>query len=527
MKKKALKVKRSQQNLKKVECSENFSTKAKGTEIYIEGLANANTVDRGREIIATDAWELDNFKKNPVILLNHGFDKMGGIPIGIATAVQPTDAGLKIRAKISSSDHPDIKLVRDLISEGMLRAFSVGFEPKEIVDEKMEGGDTIAKITKAELFEVSVVGVPMNQDSVFQLTEKSLKSYAKSKTGITDLKLAYLKSIQNKQPLRVHEVITEHGMTTADRLKFMLDISRALKIKLSEVKSMFVGQVEFSEKVLEKITDETGLKAEDLAPKDDEEETTEKSSSELLKEALEKIADGADEKEVMEALHAEWHRLGNPCEDKDDDKANDEDEEESDPDLVDNIDNPDDDKTDDDEKALKDFQDCVNGKIPGLIADGMEQDAAVAAAIAQCGEDGEKCQLPDDVKAMVFEKCFEAVEAFKESGEWTDVKLVKQAQVEGEPTETVAMDMAKDVDENPHLLQAKQTNVLLGGLISEFQKLFNLLEGNLRAAPASDDEERPDENDSAKNTAEEEKEKRLASAIAKLKSLEERAAKLN
>lgn len=140
--------------------------------LVIEGLANAATYDRMKERILPSAWDLENYKKNPVILFDHGHDPtFGYMPIGKAIAVEAKDEGLYVKALISSSKSERISAVRDLIDEGILKTFSVGFDPK--ASEKAKGDDPEAiDITKAELIENSVVPIPMNQDSTFTMLRK-------------------------------------------------------------------------------------------------------------------------------------------------------------------------------------------------------------------------------------------------------------------------------------------------------------------------------------------------------------------
>lgn len=145
--------------------------------IYIEGYANTTTKDRMGDIIQEEAWNkggLSNFKKNPVILAYHNHSR----PIGLATELSVDPHGLKITAKISKK----ISEISDLISEGILKAFSVGFRLKEADYDSTT--DTFF-ITDLELLEVSVVSVPANADSVFQLkkafeTDEAFDEYKKS-----------------------------------------------------------------------------------------------------------------------------------------------------------------------------------------------------------------------------------------------------------------------------------------------------------------------------------------------------------
>lgn len=140
-----------------------FKAREDAKDLFIEGWANKAVVDRGGDIIPKDAWDLKNYAKNPIILFSHDKNQ----PIGRAVVTEAKDEGLYVKAKISKSDSPDIAKVRDLIKEGVLNAFSVGFDMRQ--SEKTADGYT--EIKSAELFEVSVVAIPMNQDSTFSLTK--------------------------------------------------------------------------------------------------------------------------------------------------------------------------------------------------------------------------------------------------------------------------------------------------------------------------------------------------------------------
>ena len=139
--------------------------------VEIKGSASTNGLDRAGDIIESDAWTkggLENFKNNPIILFNHNYDK----PIGRAKDLQVTDNGLEISAKISKAAGD----VTQLIKDGVLGAFSVGFKVKDA--DYMTETDGY-KIKDAELFEVSVVSVPCNQGATFGLSKSfdSMEQY--------------------------------------------------------------------------------------------------------------------------------------------------------------------------------------------------------------------------------------------------------------------------------------------------------------------------------------------------------------
>lgn len=138
--------------------------------VYVEGWANKAIADRVGDIIPSDAWDLENYKKVPILLYNHERDK----PIGRASVIEARDGGLWIKAKLSNSADPDISKVRSLVKEGILNAFSVGIEE---VDSYRENEFNIFK--RCELLEVSIVTVPMNQDSTFSYSNKHAKMNVK------------------------------------------------------------------------------------------------------------------------------------------------------------------------------------------------------------------------------------------------------------------------------------------------------------------------------------------------------------
>jgi len=140
-----------------------FKAYEDGDDLHIAGMASTNNTDRVGDIIETEAWTkggLDNYLNNPVILFNHDYNQ----PIGRAVQLGTNDKGLQLKAKIAkSAGH-----VGELIKEGVLGAFSVGFRVKD-ADYMVETDGY--KIKDAELLEVSVVTVPANQAATFSLAK--------------------------------------------------------------------------------------------------------------------------------------------------------------------------------------------------------------------------------------------------------------------------------------------------------------------------------------------------------------------
>jgi HK97 family phage prohead protease/HK97 family phage major capsid protein len=141
----------------------------------IKGSASTNAMDRAGDVIEPGAWTkggLDNYKQNPILLFNHNYDR----PIGRAKELNVSENGLDITARISKSAGE----IKDLIKDGVLGAFSVGFKVKDADYISETDG---YKIKDAELFEVSVVSVPCNQNAVFSVSKSfdTMEEYNKFK----------------------------------------------------------------------------------------------------------------------------------------------------------------------------------------------------------------------------------------------------------------------------------------------------------------------------------------------------------
>ncbi len=134
--------------------------------VKISGYASTSNLDRAGDVILPSAWTngLENFKKNPILLFNHDYNR----PIGKVTDFRITEKGLEIDGDIVDKE------VAYLIKNEVLKAFSVGFLLK---DADYDSNVDTFFINEAELYEVSVVSVPCNQDAVFSVS-KSFKSDA-------------------------------------------------------------------------------------------------------------------------------------------------------------------------------------------------------------------------------------------------------------------------------------------------------------------------------------------------------------
>lgn len=138
-------------------------------------VASSEIEDRQGEVVAQAGWDLKNFKKNPILLYMHDHTK----PLGKATRVWMDKSGakpvLKFKGMISTATDYG-KAAKQLMEEGILNSFSVGFRALEL------DGNVI---TKAELFEISLVSVPANPEARL-LAAKSLQDAGFDQSIIKD-----------------------------------------------------------------------------------------------------------------------------------------------------------------------------------------------------------------------------------------------------------------------------------------------------------------------------------------------------
>lgn len=155
--------------------------------LKIEGYANTSTKDRMDEVIVPRAWEsgAEYYRKNPVLLYLHDQNK----PIGRVSKIQVDPKGLFVEAYISEAAEK-LYGVHTLVKDGSVKAFSVGFIPKQ---GKYDHKTDTTLITDLELIEISIVPVPANRDSLFSIR----KSFGDDSEGYKAWKESVIKSSED------------------------------------------------------------------------------------------------------------------------------------------------------------------------------------------------------------------------------------------------------------------------------------------------------------------------------------------
>lgn len=140
-------------------------------ELIVEGVASTGDVDRDGEIVDQESLaKAARAAKSLSLFWMHHWES----PIGRVLKVEPGEDKLFIRASIGKDfDVPigygqpmSVNNIRAQIQQGILRAFSIGFGADE---EKHDDKPSVLKVT--DLFEVSVVTIPSNENALFNIAK--------------------------------------------------------------------------------------------------------------------------------------------------------------------------------------------------------------------------------------------------------------------------------------------------------------------------------------------------------------------
>lgn len=141
--------------------------------VEISWYASTKDKDRWWDVVEPKAFAsaLERYMTNPIVLLQHKTDK----PIWIVEEADIDENWLFIKAKISQNTD----WVIDLIKNGVLRAFSIWYSIKDYETDVRELADWSYDMTNIikdlELYEISVVSVPMNPYALSKSVEDMLE----------------------------------------------------------------------------------------------------------------------------------------------------------------------------------------------------------------------------------------------------------------------------------------------------------------------------------------------------------------
>ena len=123
--------------------------------------------DRTGEVVE-QSWDLENYKKNPIVLFGHDASKPGYV-LGKATEIVSDKDGdknitLGTVQFAEEGTSEDADTVWKLVKQGILRTVSVGFIPHTF--KKLADDDDTDVLADNELLEFSIVPIPANPSAV-------------------------------------------------------------------------------------------------------------------------------------------------------------------------------------------------------------------------------------------------------------------------------------------------------------------------------------------------------------------------
>jgi len=137
----------------------------------IRFIASTEGIGRDGLVIAQDGWDLDNFRANPTFLWSHDYTG-NRPPIGRVADVSIKDGNMVADVVFDQGDEFARQIERKY-RDGFLNAVSVGWETKQI--EPPRGAEGAARVTKAELLDISAVNIPGDPGALIERQLRALQ----------------------------------------------------------------------------------------------------------------------------------------------------------------------------------------------------------------------------------------------------------------------------------------------------------------------------------------------------------------
>ena len=138
----------------------------------VDAVASTEAVDSYGEIVRAN-WDLRRFLANPVILWAHNRYE-DRLPVGRAKDVRVDNGVLLMTIVFDSVTEFDEQVFQKYVG-GTLKGFSVGFNPRTIAVEKIDGQEVVV-LDDNELFEVSCVPIPSNPEALARARTRAIEA---------------------------------------------------------------------------------------------------------------------------------------------------------------------------------------------------------------------------------------------------------------------------------------------------------------------------------------------------------------
>ena len=283
-----------------------------------EYIISSDEVDRMGEIVE-QSWQLDNYKKNPIVLWGHNpdaFDNVLGKCIELET--KKDGARTVTVAKVQFAEEGTsrgVDTVWKLVKQGILKTVSVGFIPHKF--QPADGDTKNDTLSDNELLEFSIVPIPANPNAVAlaytdgSITKKDadwlIKTYENEKSFLTKTICDKIKSNNETAKIKESKVMTDEeitkladvlGKSVSDSLKPTLDkILEAVgdkKPEEDEDNTNSDAENQEDQDKIGKVADDTNAKKSEQPEEafDENEELNEEEQKQFLKELEQEYSKG-------------------------------------------------------------------------------------------------------------------------------------------------------------------------------------------------------------------------------------------
>jgi phage head maturation protease len=150
----------------------------------IKVIASEEVEDRAGDLIRVSGWQLDEFRRNPVLMLGHRLDIA---PVGTVQNIQIEGKQLVADLQFDMQDPLGAELDRKFRAK-IMRAVSVGFLPLAAETRTASNGRQGMLYTKQTLLELSVVSVPMLATALSK-SAAATKGYQRTSVASSTTKL--------------------------------------------------------------------------------------------------------------------------------------------------------------------------------------------------------------------------------------------------------------------------------------------------------------------------------------------------
>ena len=133
-------------------------------EGVIEAIVASDKLDRHGEVLDIKGLDLSEYKKNPIVAWMHNYNEP---PVGQTLSLKKTSDGkLVAKMQFAINEYPFAHQIYKLYKGGYMRAFSIGFIPEEM-DEN--------RYTKSKMLEYSAVLIPANAEALTLAKQKGFE----------------------------------------------------------------------------------------------------------------------------------------------------------------------------------------------------------------------------------------------------------------------------------------------------------------------------------------------------------------